>query len=383
MLPISIAAYTGTRAEYGLLKHLIKALQSDTNYDFRLLVSGSHLSPDHGYTLSEIYNDGVTDIESIPLPLSADDPLSMAELCGVSLIEVSKVLRKLQPDLIFLLGDRYETFSAASASHLLGIPVAHLHGGESTIGAVDDKLRHAISQLSTWHFTSAEPYRQRVIAMGHEQSHVFNIGPMVLDGLMKAPPTSREAFQASTGFRFGSSNLLVTYHPETLLADYGVQGFQALIHALSKIDSHILFTYPNADSGSDQILELLLAFSQAYSERVWVIPSLGQALYISAMKLFDCVVGNSSSGVIEAPLVGIPVINLGDRQLGRHRFGPVSDIPLIQSSIEDSLQTVLSTIPVGQRADQHLSFEQTSPTELILRWLNANFQIYQSSDTIK
>ena len=118
MPPISIAAYTGTRAEYGLLKHLIKALQSDTTYDFRLLVSGTHFSPDHGYTLSEIYNDGVTDIESIPLPLSADDPLSMAELCGVSLIEVSKVLRKLQPDLIFLLGDRYETFSAASASHL-------------------------------------------------------------------------------------------------------------------------------------------------------------------------------------------------------------------------------------------------------------------------
>jgi len=370
-MALSVAIYTGTRAEYGLLKHLIHELQSDPLIIFKLIVSGTHLSHDHGYTVSEIYDDQIDQLELIPLPLSSIESHSMADLCGISIVEVSKVLERFHTQILIVLGDRYETFAAAAAAHLSGVTVVHIHGGEITLGALDNKLRHAITQLSTWHFTSAEPYRQRVIQMGHDSSHVFNIGPMVLDALLKSSLPTRQNFQDSTGFVFGSQNLLVTYHSETLLTDYGISGFEMLLQALAKFDANILFTYPNADIGSDKLIELLNNFVNFNSGRCWAIPSLGHELYISALKLFDAVVGNSSSGVIEAPLVGIPVLNLGDRQRGRHRFGSVKDVPLSQTLIENGLREVLSWPTRGFHPDFGSFCQHQSPTSQIMSWLRS------------
>ena len=219
-----IAVFTGSRAEYGLMRHLVASIAAEPCLRLQLIVSGSHLSACHGGTLTEIKADGHEAAALVPLSLDQKPPPSMAALTGEALDGIAQALERLQPERLILLGDRYEAFAAAAAAHLLGIDVVHLHGGETTEGAVDDRLRHAITQLSSWHFTAAEPYRQRVIAMGHSAKQVFNVGPMVLDGLLAEPNANRADFERSTGFQFGKRNLLITYHPETLLSDRGMGG---------------------------------------------------------------------------------------------------------------------------------------------------------------
>jgi UDP-hydrolysing UDP-N-acetyl-D-glucosamine 2-epimerase len=272
---------------------------------------------------------------------------------------------------LILLGDRYEAIAAASAGHLQGIPVVHLHGGETTEGAVDNRLRHSITQLSSWHFTAAEPYRQRVIAMGHPPQRVFTVGPMVLDGLCAAPLANRYTFEQATGFRFADRNLLITYHPETLLADKGLAGFEALLTALEQVPSHVLFTFPNADAGSEQLVERLQKFVQRHPERSWAVPSLGQQLYLAALQLFEAMAGNSSSGIIEAPLLAMPVLNIGGRQAGRLRYGPVRDVPAIPAAIVQGLEQVLLE---GQRQHWPRPCPPTcvAPTPQISAWLSSD-----------
>ena len=321
-----IAVFTGSRAEYGLMRHLVAGIAAAPRLELQLIVSGSHLSAFHGGTLAEIEADGHEAAALVPLSLDQKPPRSMAALSAEALEGIAQALERLQPERLILLGDRYEAFAAAAAAHLLGINVVHLHGGETTDGAVDDRLRHAITQLSTWHFTAAEPYRQRVIAMGHSPEKVFNVGPMVLDGLQKEPISDRRTFEMSTGFRFGARNLLVTYHPETLLADRGMAGFESLLKALTEEPCHVLFTHPNADAGSDQLLAKLQTFVQQNPQTCWAVASLGQRRYLAALQLFEAMAGNSSSGVIEAPLIGMPVLNIGDRQAGRLRNPSVCDV---------------------------------------------------------
>ncbi len=342
-----IAVFTGSRAEYGLMRHLIAGITAEPSLRLQLIVSGSHLSANHGGTLTEIEADGHSAAALVPLSLDQKPPHSMAALSAEALNGIAQALERLQPERLILLGDRYEAFAAAAAAHLLGITVVHLHGGETTEGAVDDRLRHAITQLSTWHFTAAEPYRQRVIAMGHSPEQVFNVGPMVLDGLLVEPDSDRETFEKSTGFRFGERNLLVTYHPETLLADRGMAGFEALLKALADNPCHVLFTHPNADAGSDQILEMLQKFVQQYPQTSWVVPSLGQKRYVAALQLFEAVAGNSSSGVIEASLLNMPALNIGNRQAGRLRIGFVYDVDSDPRAVSDGLKAVLKA---GERS---------------------------------
>jgi len=363
-----IAVFTGSRAEYGLLRHLIAAIAAAPGLNLQLIVSGSHLSASHGGTFAEIEADGHQPAALVPLALDQSPPLSMAALSAEVLAGLAQALEALQPERLILLGDRYEAFAAATAAHLQGIPVVHLHGGETTQGAVDDRLRHAITQLSTWHFTGAEPYRQRVIAMGHPPEHVFNVGPMVLDGLLAAPPASRSAFEQATGYRFGSRNLLITYHPETLLEDRGVAGFGALLQALEGVHCHVLFTHPNADAGRDRLLTVLEAFVKRHPKRSWAVPSLGQQRYLTALQLFEAMAGNSSSGVIEAPLLGMPVLNVGDRQTGRLRHGCVLDVPADLRSLERGLEQVLEA---GRRSTWPRQRPQpaSAPTQAIMAWL--------------
>lgn len=363
-----IAVFTGSRAEYGLLRHLIAGIAAEPSLNLQLIVSGSHLSGNHGGTLAEIEADGHEAAALVPLSLDQKPPHSMAALSAEALDGIAQALERLRPERLILLGDRYEAFAAAAAAHLMGIEVVHLHGGETTTGAIDDRLRHAITQLSTWHFTAAEPYRQRVIAMGHPPHHVFNVGPMVLDGLLAEPASDRGSFEKSTGFRFGERNLLITYHPETLLADRGVAGFEALLKALAEEHCHVLFTYPNADAGSDQLLARLQTFVEQHCETSWAVPSLGQKRYIAALRLFEAMAGNSSSGVIEAPLLGMPVLNIGNRQAGRLRSALVCDVKADFNTVSSGLKTVLEA---GQCATWPRPSPQggTSPGETMLNWL--------------
>jgi len=363
-----IAVFTGSRSEYGLLSHLIAAIAAEPEMALQLIVSGSHLSEHHGSTLAEIEAEGYRPAALVPLSLNESPQRSMVALAAEALAGVGKALEILKPDLLILLGDRYETFAAASAAHLNTIPIVHLHGGETTKGAVDDRLRHAISQLSTWHFTAAEPYRERVIAMGHPPELVFNVGPMVLDNLMNEKPASRSEFEKRTGYRFGHKNLLVTYHPETLLPDHGVAGFEALLQALEGLTCHVLFTHPNADAGNDQLLALLKRFVYHHPESSWAVPSLGQKLYLTALRLFDAMAGNSSSGLIEAPFLGIPVINIGDRQAGRLRHVCVRDVASQKHAIAVGLEQQLEARRSVCRATNALMPCET-PTKAILSWL--------------
>lgn len=366
-----IAVFTGSRAEYGLLRHLVRHISEDHDLELQLVVSGSHLSKRYGFTLSEIEADGIQPAALVPLSLDKNPQPSMAALTAEALAGVSQYLENIQPHLLIVLGDRYEAFAAAAAAHLQGVPVCHLHGGESTFGAVDDRLRHAISQLSSWHFTAAEPYRQRVIAMGHAPESVINVGPMVLDGLHTLPVAMRSEFERQAGYRFGDSNLLVTYHSETILSDRGVAGFEALLAALVNVSCNILFTHPNADEGSQQIMRLLEEYVNAFPDRSWVVPSLGQKNYLIALQLFEAMAGNSSSGVIEAPLLGIPVLNIGDRQAGRLRHGYVLDVPVEVTAIASGLQQVLL---YGQRSSWPRPFQQSGPppAESIMTWLHSS-----------
>ena len=366
-----IAVFTGTRAEYGLLRHLIRRLSLDQNFLLQLIVSGSHLSKYHGYTISEIVADGIQPAALVPLSLDDSDQVSMASLTSEALAGIGRALESLQPHLLIVLGDRYEAFAAAAASHLQGVPICHLHGGESTFGAIDDRLRHAISQLSSWHFTSAKPYQDRVIAMGHKPETVFNVGPMVLDGLHNSSTATRLEFQNLTGYQFGASNLLVTYHPETMLTDRGITGFKNLLQALVDVSCNILFTRPNADDGSHQINALLDEFVQAFSYRTWVVSSLGQSNYLKALQLFEAMAGNSSSGVIEAPLFGIPVLNIGDRQAGRLRSGYVLDVAANHIDINSGLKHVLV---YGRRTGwpRPVMHSEQSPSESIHAWLRSS-----------
>ena len=366
----NVAVFTGSRAEYGLLRYLIMNIAGDPFFRLQLIVSGSHLSKNYGQTLNEILSDGIPIAARVSLSLDKIPLPPMYALTAEALEGVGAVLEQLKPKLLIVLGDRYEAFASAAAAHLLSIPVVHLHGGETTESVVDDRLRHAITQFSSWHFTVAEPYRRRVVAMGHSPSCVFKVAPLAMDGILQTPVLTHSEFESITGYRFSELNLLVTYHPVTLLADRGLLGFANLLQALSLIRCNILFTYPNADAGSDELLKLMNEFINLNTDRAYVVPSLGHHRYLSALLLFEAMAGNSSSGVIEAPLVGLPTLNIGSRQSGRLMPETVVNVSAQTNEILSGLETVLLQGRNSNRSrarSQHCS----SPSMLIVKFLKS------------
>jgi len=337
-----IAIFTGSRAEYGLMRILLMKLKNDKVFDYELLVSGSHFDPKFGNTINEIKKDGLVNIRFVPIDIESSERKKMSLQTAEVIKLISSVLDELAPKYLIVLGDRYETFGAAAAAHLLGIEIIHLHGGETSLGALDDKLRHAISQLSTIHFTSLDIHAKKVQNIIGSKKNVFNVGPMVIDGLLNFNLLSKNEFEEETGFLFSNRNLLITYHPETLSSDYGLGGFENLLSILHNYDFNILFTAPNADYGSNQIIKLINQFISKKQSQTFYIPSLGQKLYLNAIALFDLIIGNSSSGIIEAPLLNKKVLNIGNRQKGRYRFGPVIDINNDLESISYAFEKVLN-----------------------------------------
>ncbi|KZR61081.1 UDP-N-acetylglucosamine 2-epimerase [Prochlorococcus sp. MIT 1306] len=368
-----VAIFTATRAEYGLLRHLAMKLDREPKIDLNLIVSGTHLSARHGFTVQEIINDNISVDFKIPLLIDSLPLPSMAQLCAETLVGASKCLLTSKPDMIIILGDRYESYAAATAAHLECIPIAHLHGGETTEGAIDNKLRHAITQLSTWHFTSHEHYRDKVIKMGQPETHVFNIGPMALDNIMGCRIISKDEFENLTKYRFTNRNLLVTYHSETLSPDKGIIGFKNLLEAIKQIDCNVLFTHPNIDKGGEEILKLMTSFVNDNCHRSWCIPSLGHELYINSLRLFDVMAGNSSSGLIEAAYFQVKVLNIGNRQSGRIPFGDVTNTSTDKEEILEKLNKVcLQNLHSTNQSTQNTML--ASPSDFIVKWLKSEFQ---------
>jgi len=309
---------TTTRAEYGLLFWLMKGIQEDPGLQLQMVVTGTHLSTEFGSTIDQIREDGFHIDRSFNMELRDDSPTGIAHSLSVALDGFSTSFKSLQPDLIIILGDRFEILAAATAALIANIPIAHIHGGELSLGAIDDTIRHSVSKMAYWHFTAAEVYRKRVIQLGENPSRVFNVGGFGQDSIKKLSLLSKKELELSLGLKFKTRNLLLTYHPETLNPEEDIKHFKNLLSFLADQKNCLcIFTMPNADAGHLELIDLLQEYVDTHPENSKLFASLGQLRYLSLMKQVDAVVGNSSSGIIEAPSLKTATINIGNRQKGR------------------------------------------------------------------
>ncbi|MFO7616673.1 MAG: UDP-N-acetylglucosamine 2-epimerase [Bacteroidales bacterium] len=338
-----ICVVTTSRAEYGLLFWLMKEIQDDPELQLQLVVTGTHLSPEFGSTVNLIRDDGFRIDRQFDLQLMGDKPTDITHALAVALEGFASAFHTLNPDIVVLLGDRFEILGAASAALIANLPVAHIHGGELSLGAIDDSIRHAVTKMSHLHFTAAPEYRDRVIRMGEPPERVFLVGGMGIDNILRLRFLERADFEKAIGFTLGARNLLVTYHPETTDPSAVASQVEELLKALSQLtDTHLIFTHPSADIGYKAIVERIQEFVRLNNGRAILIKSMGQLNYLSALRHVDAVVGNSSSGLIEAPGFHIGTLNIGHRQDGRLRAASVIDCECEEQAILNGLKTIYS-----------------------------------------
>ncbi|UWU90650.1 UDP-N-acetylglucosamine 2-epimerase [Bradyrhizobium sp. CB1015] len=336
-----IAVVTGSRADYGLLRGILTRLKAADDLALSVIACGMHLVPRFGETWRAIEADGFPIAAKIDLALDDDRAETIARGTGIGVTGFAEALPKLAPDILVVLGDRYEVLAAAVAATLLNIPIAHIHGGEITAGAFDDAIRHAITKMACLHFVAAEPYRQRVIQMGEQPDLVFNVGAPGLDLADSAAPLTRAELFAGLGIAGPERFLLVTLHPTTAQPEADAANVAALLGALAEVeDRSFIFTGVNADPGYRAIDDAIRAFVAVRGDRAHLFTSLGSERYWAALRLADAVVGNSSSGILEAPAVGVPTINIGDRQKGRLRAASIIDCPADSATILASLMRI-------------------------------------------
>ena len=335
-----ICVITGTRAEYGLLKRLIQAIDGSKEFHLQLIATGMHLSKQFGYTYKEIESDGFKIDKKIDIKLGSDTPAGISKSTSLGLIGFSKSLEELQPDLVLILGDRFEILSASIASMFLRIPIAHLHGGELTEGATDEAIRHSITKLSHLHFVASEEYKNRVIQLGEDPKNVFLVGGLGVDAIKSAKLLNRTELEDSLNLKFRKKNILVTFHPVTLEDSTSGYQMKELLKALSQLnDTTIIFTMPNADIDGKILFSLIKDFTKEYSN-AYAFTSLGQLKYFSSIAQVDCVIGNSSSGLLEVPTFRKATINIGDRQRGRLKAASVIDCDPNLKSISRALKQI-------------------------------------------
>ncbi|UVO31811.1 UDP-N-acetylglucosamine 2-epimerase [Bradyrhizobium arachidis] len=336
-----IVVVTGSRADYGLLRGVLAQLKAADDVALSVIACGMHLVPRFGETWRAIEADGFPIAAKIDLALDDDRAETIARGTGTGVTGFAEALPKLAPDILVVLGDRYEVLAAAVAATLLNIPIAHIHGGEITAGAFDDAIRHAITKMACLHFVAAEPYRQRVIQMGERPDLVFNVGAPGLDLVDTAPLLTRAELFAKLGIAGPERFLLVTLHPTTAQPEADAANVTALLGALAEVkDRSFIFTGVNADPGYRAIDDAIRAFVATRGDRAHLFTSLGSERYWAALRLADAVVGNSSSGILEAPAVGVPTINIGDRQKGRLRAASIIDCPADSPLILASLTRI-------------------------------------------
>jgi UDP-hydrolysing UDP-N-acetyl-D-glucosamine 2-epimerase len=337
-----IAFFTSTRAEYGLLRPLMAEVASRPSLSLQTIVAGTHLSEEYGETWREIAADGFPIDARINMQVQTDDAVGVAVSAGLALTGTAEALARMQPDILVLLGDRYELLAAAQAAVLARIPIAHIHGGETTEGAIDDSIRHAITKLAHLHFPAAQAYAERILQMGESADRVWTVGAPAMDNIASLDPVPLEALEVFIGMPLRAPAFLVTYHPVTLASDGGQAAMEALLAVLDEHVGSIVITGTNADPGATPIRKALQAFANANEGRVALVESLGTRRYLSLMQHVDAVVGNSSSGLLEAPAVGVPTVDIGARQRGRLRAPSVIHCEETASSIRQALDTVLT-----------------------------------------
>ena len=313
-----ICVITGTRAEFGLLRPLIELIDKDKNLRLQLIATGMHLSPEFGYTLDEIIAAGFVVDKKVECLLSSDTSVGVSKTIALAISGFADAFETLQPDLVVVLGDRTEILGAVIAAGMANIPIAHLHGGETTEGAYDEAIRHSITKFSHLHFTSTEAYRKRVIQLGEQPNTVFNVGAIGLDAIKKLKLLSREEFENSIGLKLKKRNVLITYHPVTLEKEAPIETFKNILTALDELgDTGLIFTHANSDKNGRIINKMITEYVDTHKDKAVAFKSLGQLRYLSALQFVDFVIGNSSSGILEVPAFHIPTINIGDRQRGR------------------------------------------------------------------
>jgi len=338
-----ICIVTGTRAEYGLLRWVMNGIQQSSKLELQIIATGMHLSPKFGLTYREIEKDGFHIDKKVEMLVSSDTPNGVAKSMGLGMIGFADALGDLRPDLMLVLGDRYEIFSAVAAAMIARIPVAHLHGGEATEGLIDEPIRHSVTKMSHLHFVATEEYRKRVIQLGEQPGSVFLVGGLGIDNIVKLKLLGHKELEQSLDFKLGSKNLMITFHPVTLENSTSEEQMQELLAALGKLkDTHLIFTMPNADTGGHILFRLIEDFVEKHPH-LKAFASLGQLRYLSCIQHIDGVVGNSSSGLAEVPSFKIGTINIGDRQRGRIKADSVIDCEPTRQSIGEALKKLYST----------------------------------------
>jgi GDP/UDP-N,N'-diacetylbacillosamine 2-epimerase (hydrolysing) len=338
----NICVLTSARAEYGLLKPVITKLNAADTFDVRIAVTGAHLSPEFGLTYREIEKDGFRIDEKIEILVSADTPSSVSKSMGLAMTGFADYFARRTPDLLIVLGDRYETFAVAAAALNQGIPIAHLYGGETTEGAVDEAYRHAITKMSTLHFTSTGAYRNRVIQLGEQPDRVYNVGAIGIENILHEKLLSKEELERSLGCDLSEPYAVVTFHPVTLEQNSAGEQAASLLEACRECRGmRFIFTKANADAGGRAINRLIDEYT-GKNDHMVAFASLGTRQYLSALKYCAMVIGNSSSGLIEAPSFGIPTVNIGDRQRGRIQAGSVAQCEPDQEAIAKAMDIARS-----------------------------------------
>lgn len=338
-----ICVITGTRADYGLLRPLIKRIKEDKELELQLIATGMHLSPEFGLTYREIEKDGFKIDEKIEMLLSSDTGVGISKSMGLAMIGFAEVLNRLKPDMVIVLGDRYEIFAASSSAMISKIPIAHIQGGETTEGAFDEAFRHSITKMSYLHFTSTERYRKRVIQLGEHPNRVFNVGAIGIESIKDLKLLSKDELEKSIDFKLYGKTALVTFHPVTLEKNTSKGQFQQLLNVLDKFKNlKVIFTKANSDTDGRVINMMIDDYIRNNQNKSIGFTSMGQLRYLSSMQYVDLVIGNSSSGIIEAPSFNIPTINIGDRQKGRIQADTIINVNPIEDEIYEAIEIGLS-----------------------------------------
>ena len=339
---MKVCVVTGTRAEYGLLYWLMKEIQNDKDLQLQIIATGMHLSPEFGLTYKEIEKEFKID-KKIEILLSSDTPIGISKSMGLAQISFAEAFDELKPDIVVVLGDRFEILAAASSALISRIPIAHIHGGEVTEGAVDEAFRHSITKMSHLHFISTEEYKKRVIQLGEEPNRVFNVGAMGIENIKRLKLLSKEEFEKSIDFKLNKKNILVTFHPVTLENATAKEQFEELLSVIDELkDTNIIFTKANADTDGRIINKMIDEYVNKNKDKSVAFTSLGQLRYLSALQFMDAVVGNSSSGILEAPSFKIGTINIGDRQKGRIKAKSIIDCEPKKEGIKKAFEKLYS-----------------------------------------
>jgi UDP-hydrolysing UDP-N-acetyl-D-glucosamine 2-epimerase len=339
----NVCVFTGARSEYGLLRWTMAELRDHPDVRLQVLVAGAHLSPEYGMTADAITRDGFQIDERVEMLLSSVTSVGVAKSLGLGVIGFADALTRLSPDILVVLGDRYEALAVATTAMLLRTPIAHIAGGECTEGAVDESIRHAITKMAHLHFVATEEFRQRVIQLGEAPERVMTVGAPGLDGIARLQPLNRAQLQEELEISLRPPVLAVTYHPVTVGSDDPADGVAPLLEALDALDdATVIVTQPNADTASARITDAMRMWVAAHPYRSRLFAALGQRRYLSLLALADAVVGNSSSGLIEAPALGTPTVNIGPRQDGRPRAASVIDCPADAAAITAAVCGALS-----------------------------------------